>query len=426
MTSVLQSFTNSSERLISRQMYIDYCTIIEIDKLGTPGVKCHSPDHPEYYNTVSLKVRSTKANNTDPNAIQHLNALVLQHFVGNLFGQPYTPRVGDLVAVLFMYNNMPLVLGPVATIQQEPVWRGPNEWDAKYDLVGKWCQWLKPSEDENKDYYDHPPGKMPVCFKRFHGPPMGVEGGKGRDELTCWDCQKGNTDPTCKLCETIDSVPRSGEQWHKIYSTQTESSEAYNSRIETHARCGSYLRWESDDENEAGTTSSEYSEGIGHIRLGGAYTENLKGFHLNVQGKNVNGDKGLGTFDLHTNHEEVVLANETSGVRIAATHPEDDQVTWAYELMNFLTKSFVRCYKSGKLELVSCLDDDYSTITLDGTIGKITIDGSLDVDIKAANTINIITPEIVNITGTSNVNITSSSEINLTAPTINCVGDLNG
>jgi len=395
--SPLAAFTNSTERLIARKSYIDYCVILDIDKDGTDGVKCHSPDHPEYYNTVSLKIRSTKLvdeKSQDPNAIQHVNALILQTFVGNCFGEPYNPRVGDLVAVLFMYNEKPLVLGPIATIQQPPVMRAPTSEDAKYDYVNKWCQWLKPKKDKNYDFFDHPQGKMPICFKRFHGPVTGSTG-IGRDEMTVWDCQKGDADPTCSDCCNIDSVPRSGEQWHKIYSTQTESEEAYNSRMELHARCGSYFRVESDNTNEASSSSSEYSEDIGHIRLGNALTESDKRFHLNVQG-NRYGDSGVGSFDLHTNHEEVQIASESTGVRFAAIRPEDSQVTWAYELMNFPTTSFIRCYKDGVIEINSL--DGNSSITVDGTANKVTVDGTVNVELIASSEVTCTTP-LTHVTG---------------------------
>jgi len=392
--SPLAAFTNSTERLIARKSYIDYCVILDIDKDGTDAVKCHSPDHPEYYNTVSIKIRSTKKNSTNPNVLQHVNALILQRYLGNCFGEPYNPRVGDLVAVLFMYNEKPLILGPIASIQQPPVMRAPTSEDAKYDYVNKWCQWLKPKKDKNYDFFDHPQGKMPVCFKRFHGPVTG-EVGIGRDEMTVWDCQKGDADPTCSDCRNIDSVPRSGEQWYKIYSTQTESKEAYNSRMELHARCGSYFRVESDNTNEASSSSSEYSEEIGHIRLGNALTESDKRFHLNVQG-NRYGDSGVGSFDLHTNHEEVQIASESTGVRFAAIRPEDSQVTWAYELMNFPTTSFIRCYKDGVIEINSL--DGNSSITVDGTSNKVTVDGTVNVELIASSEVTCTTP-LTHVTG---------------------------
>lgn len=355
--SPLAAFTNSAERLIARKSYVDYCTILEVDKDGTDGVKCHSPDHPEYYNTVSLKIRSTKLvheESQDPNAIQHVNALILQTFVGNCFGEPYIPRVGDLVAVLFMYNEKPLVLGPVATIQQPPVMRAPTSEDAKYDYVNKWCQWLRPEKDKNYDYFNHPQGKKPICFKRFHGPVTGSTG-IGRDEMTVWDCQKGDADPTCTACSNIDSVPRSGEQWHKIYSTQTESEEAYNSRMELHARCGSYFRIESDNSSEHCSSSTEYSEGKGHIRIGNAVTESTKKGHLNYH--------PTGTIDIHSVHEEVPIASESEGTRVIVVSPEDSSVSYAVESKDFETGAFIRIMKDGTIHASSP-----SKITIDAPL----------------------------------------------------------
>jgi len=390
----MTSMGNSVQRWMQNLFKVEYCTIVEVDKFGRPGVQCHSPDHPEYYNTVTVKVRNAKKD-VDPKKLQHVYEVVIQDFTGNCFGHPWTPRVGDLVLVLFLYNTQPIILGPVNTTYQTPPFRAPTSQDAMYDEVWKWCQWLRPYEDKNMDYKDHLQGKMPICRKLFHGPVTGAAGGKGRDEMFVWDCQMGDAEPTCRLCEIIDSVPRSGEQWFKQYSTKTESLEAYNSRMEWHGRCGSYLRFESDDENPAGTASSEYSEEIGHIRLGNSLTENDQRFHFNVQGDRY-GANGAGTFDLHTDHEALQLCNESQGVRFAATRTADTQVTWAYELMNFPTDSYIRCYKSGIIELSA--NSDSSIITLDGPSNKITLNGTNDIEIVANTKVKCSTP-LTHVTG---------------------------
>lgn len=372
--SPLAAFTNSTERLIARKSYIDYCVILDIDKDGTDGVKCHSPDHPEYYNTVSIKIRSTKLvdeKSQDPNAIQHVNALILQKFVGNCFGEPYNPRVGDLVAVLFMYNEKPLVLGPIATIQQPPVMRAPTSEDAKYDYVNKWCQWLKPKKDKNYDFFDHPQGKMPICFKRFHGPVTGSTG-IGRDEMTVWDCQKGDADPTCSDCSKIDSVPRSGEQWFKVYSTQSESTEAYDSRIELHARCGSYFRVESENSSTSGGSSSEYSEGCGHIRLGNATCEGTKKGHLNFNPH--------GTIDIHSKHEEAPIASEQAGARVTVVAPEDSSVEYAVEAIDFESGAYIRIMKSGEIIIHSPTKITIDAPLIDETTSLVHNHGNQQID----------------------------------------------
>jgi phage baseplate assembly protein gpV len=116
---------------------------------------------------------------------------------------------------------------------------------------------------------------------------------------------------------------------------------------------------------------------------------------LNVQG-NRYGDSGVGSFDLHTNHEEVQIASESTGVRFAAIRPEDSQVTWAYELMNFPTTSFIRCYKDGVIEINSL--DGNSSITVDGTSNKVTVDGTVNVELIASSEVTCTTP-LTHVTG---------------------------
>ncbi|MDD3040722.1 hypothetical protein [Bacteroides sp.] len=385
---------NSVQRWMQNLFKIEYCTVVEVDRFGRPGVQCHSPDHPEYYNTVTVKVRDAKKN-IDPKKLQHVYEIVIQDFTGNCFGHPWTPRVGDLVLVLFLYNTQPIILGPVNTTYQTPPFRAPTSQDAMYDEVWKWCQWLRPTEDKNMDYKDHPQGKMPICRKLFHGPVTGAAGGKGRDEMFIWDCQMGDAEPTCRLCEIIDSVPRSGEQWFKQYSTKTESEEAYNSRAEWHSRCGSYLRLESDDENPAGTSSSEYSEGIGHIRFGNAISENSKRGHINFRGNESSTDHA-GTIDIHAEHEEASFESESQGARISVVANSDDSVDFATKMEYFDKNSFIEILKNGNITLSSL--SGMSSIWIDGTTKTITLNGIDYIDEIASEEIELNTP-LVHITG---------------------------
>jgi hypothetical protein len=387
MVGIMSSLTNTIERTVETLIRLEECTVVEIDRKGDPGVQCHSPDHPEYKNTVSVKPRGKK-HNEQPTIVQHTDVTVLQNFLGNRFGHPYTPRVGDLVLVLFLHNRKPMVLCPINTNSQQSVFRAPYSTDAMYDWVWKWCQWLRPKFNRDQDAYEHPEGKMPVCAKLFHGPVTGKVG-KGRDCQFVFDCRKGNDDPKCRDCTIIDSVPRSKEGWIKVYSEDTESCQSPSKRMEIHAKCGSYARFESETGN-----SVEYSEGKSHIRIGNAVCESDKRFHLSVQGETVSGSDGVGTFDLHTNHEEVPLASESEGVRIAGVRPEDDQVTWSYESIDFTTNSFIRIYKDGKIELNSC--NGNSQIILDGTTNTITINGTNLVDINAATEVEHTTPLVHN------------------------------
>ena len=364
----MTSIGNSVHRWQQRLFKLEYCTVLKVDKKGQHGIQCHSPDHPEYYNTVTVKVRNAKEG-IDPTKLEHPYEIVIQDFVGNCFGHPWTPRVGDLVQVLFLYNTQPIILGPVNTTYQAPPMRGPTCADAMYDEVWKWCQWLEPTQDKNHDYKDHPKGKMPICRKLFHGPVTGLPDGKGRDEMFVWDCQMGDAEPTCKDCWIVDSLPRDGEQWFKQYSTKTESLQAYNSRAEWHSRCGSYLRFESDDENPTGNPSLEYSEGIGHIRLGNATTENTKKGHINFH--------PTGTIDMHGDHEELALNQEVLGARTMVTGSgltlTDGHGTIACESIYLPLQAYSRIYRDGSIHHTANNNSEYGRSKLyletDGTCG---------------------------------------------------------
>lgn len=347
VSGLISNMVAEVDRRRADDVKIEWCSVVKIDRKEDQGVQCHSPDKPRYLNTVSVKVRS-KRQHGNPEISQHPNVPVLQHFHGNRFGEPYTPRVGDLVIVLFIHNNAALVLGPVVTTPwQKPVYRGPTANDAQYDWVWKWCQWLEPEEDINQDYYEHPAGRDALCRKVFHGPVTGKPG-RGRDYQMVWDCQLGNKDPDCKTgcqgcarCVKIDSVPRCGEQWLKVYSPKTESCEALPSRWEFHARCGSCLRFESECECQSGKVSKEYTEGKGHIRLLNAICESCKKGHLNFNPK--------GTIDIHSQHEEVPISIESNGTRVIVVSPEDLSVDYAVEMINFETGTYIRIMKDGSI-----------------------------------------------------------------------------
>ena len=59
------------------------------------------------------------------------------------------------------------------------------------------------------------------------------------------------------------------------------------------------------------TTSTEYSEGIGHIRLGNAINEATKRAHINFH--------PTGTIDIHSEYEAVSIENEVLGARTLVT-----------------------------------------------------------------------------------------------------------
>jgi hypothetical protein len=343
MTSIIANIINTVIRQMQHLIRIQYCVIVEIDYPdGNPGVQNHSYPDSKFFNTVSVKARMIRQKGASAKKDEHLDILVLQRDIGNRFGQPWTPRVGDMCAVLFFFNNKPLLLGTVVTPSQKPVVRGPASptTDGQYDRVDKWCQWQRVTFDENLDASKHPEGKLPICEKLFHGPPKG-ETGPGRDWQMVYDCKKGDKDPTCKDCIKIDSVPRSAEGWDKVYSEDTESCEAPHKRMERHAKCGSYIRIES----ETGR-SLEYSEGIGHIRIGNNVGEDDPRGHINFKGDVAS---GAGTIDMHAQYERVAYASENSGARTSVVANQDTSVLWACESIYFDKAAYIRIMKDGQI-----------------------------------------------------------------------------
>ena len=357
--------------------------ICEVDK-----VRWHKTKADHDYNVSDVVIRDRRML-VDPlfNYVRkRIPALQLPS--GKFSGHPTNPRRGNLVKVLFYKLRKGLVLNQISSKKEPPVCR-PDP----YTERTKFCQYRPLYQDSNKDFpKDFPDPKKPTCENWQHGPCFGdqrddeKEPCLGRDYWHVFDyCVEGDSDPSCEKCTDIDYCKRCKNAWLKIYSANTMSCQAPNRRVELHTYCGSYLRFE----NECGK-SVEYSEGKSHIRLGNATCEADKRAHLNLQGSEVSGDDGVGTWDLHTNHEEVPLASESQGVRFAGVRPEDMQVDWAYELINFPTQSYIRCYKNGKIEINSCAGS--SVIIIDGTENKVTVNGTANVLLKATDKVTCDTP----------------------------------
>lgn len=365
MTNLKNRVGDNIKRLIRR--YIRYETCV-VDK-----VYWHKSPKDKDYNVVDVVMRD-RANVVDDKFgyVRCRITSLMHQYVGKHFGHPWNPRRGDTVKVLFYQNWKGTIVSCEETKGQPPVCR-PDP----YTERDKKCQYRPMFQNDYKDFLSktYQDGKKPTCTNWQHGPCNGDktdgEPTIGRDWWHVWDyCMQGDEEPTCTDCVDIDYPKRDKNTWLKVYSDETMSNESPNNRAEFHTKCGSYLRFE----QETGR-SDEYSEGKAHIRFGNANNEDDKRWHLNVQGETVSDEAGVGTWDIHTNHEEVPLASESQGVRFAGVRPEDQQVDWAWEVINFPTNSYIRCYKSGIIVINSCSDG--AVVTVDGTTSTITLDADL-------------------------------------------------
>jgi hypothetical protein len=383
MVNLKNRVTDNIQAIVSRLIKFEIC---EVDK-----IHWHKNANDKNFNTSDIVIRDRRQIEDEDFRYVRERVPTLQEPSGKWSGHPVNPRRGNLVKTLFYKLRKALILSNVDSKWEPPVCR-PDPYTERNKLT----QYRPLSQDKNKDFPTaFPNPRKPVCENWQHGPCNGdktddeKEPCIGRDYWHVFDyCQEGDRQPSCENCTSIDYCKRCKNTWLKCYSANTMSCQSPNRRIELHTYCGSNLRFE----NESGQ-SEIYSEGQSHIQLKNAVSESDPRAQLNLQGKDVSGEAGVGTWDLHTHTEDKPIASEGEGVRFAGIRPDDNQVNWAWELINFPTKSFVRCYKDGDIEINSC--NGASVITIDGTTNKITIDGTREILLKASEKITADTPLFV-------------------------------
>jgi hypothetical protein len=382
MTNLKNRMTHQVVAYDNRQSTLE---VSQVDK-----VVWHKTANDKDYDLADLVPRERREKTHDPNFsyIRHRVPSIISGYHGRYQGKPINPRRGNAVKTVFFKNQKPLILGPVESKFEPPVCR-PDPYTQREKL----CQYRPLFQDEDKDFVTTFPDPVkPTCTNWQHGPCFGDQRDDqkepcfGRDYYKVFDyCRQGNLMPSCEKCDSIDYPKRYGNTWLKVYSVNTMSCQAPNSRWELHQKCGSNLRFE----NATGR-SVIYSEGKSHIQLKNAVYEDDERGQLNFQGESVNGVKAVGTIDLHTHTEDLPLADEKEGVRFAIVRPEDDQVTWAFELIDFPTSSFIRCYKDGKIEVSSC--NGKATGTFDGLGEIITLKAKnikLDGDVEVTGDLTV-------------------------------------
>lgn len=375
-----------------RMFKIEYCTVVAYDKFGDCGVQDRDNPNGEFWNTCTIKVKAVKNDRTtsagfsdNPINTLHYYCNVLQGYNQKWAGHPYTPRIGDIVAVLFVFNQMPLILGTVYNLAQDPVCRAPFDIkkpgaiDARYDDVTKWCQWSTPIWNDQLEVIEYKPGRYPICHKIFH---------KNRDQIRVTDCLQGD-ESACNKCTLLDHIVRAGNQWEKIYSGTkcgscggigkgTDSvdcchpyipvcgTELTERRHEWHEPCGSYMVYQNNG------SSLEYGKGL--IRIGNAISECLQKAHINMGPR--------GTIDIHTyNQKATPYASENLGTRMSVVSLDDATVNHSFEAIDYNVNSWIEILKTGNIILNSL--NSNSHIDILGIQNKVEIYGTDQVLISA-------------------------------------------
>ena len=206
------------------------------------------------FNVMDIHLREVHSESKE--AFRHRVISVQQNF-GNLWGKVNVPRVGDLVAVLFMENQKAIILGGIHNHWQEPPCRDHNTADGIcYDYLFKWAKWREPEKDEDGNYFGHPPAQHPDCLRGYHDT---------RDWQLVFDCIKGHEDPHCQGCKNIDWV-QAGSTWFKSFSDESDTTKDAKDRVKFHHISGSTIFFDAD-----GTVYLENRNGesypLGHIKF---------------------------------------------------------------------------------------------------------------------------------------------------------------
>lgn len=371
---LMNSLGNTVSRILERLIRIEPCTVVDYDDEGHSGVLDRESPDSKYWNTVTVSVRNVKPDNKD-NPPLHRYCIVLQHdLVGNGYGHPYMPRVGDLVLVLFLLNQKPIVLGTLHSNSMKPVCRAPfnptsNVTDARYDEVHKLCQHELPSFDEFKQVRvgGHWIGKKPTCSKWFH---------KSRDFIQIFECVKGH-EKFCDLCTSLDHIVHTDAvTFFKHYASGIAPGETISTEMPAwtdwyHHHCGSQY-WFKDD----GTIKIEN------------WTSNV-----NQKGHIFYNTKG--SIDAHSEPSDL------EGSRVWVLAEDDDSHTDSHgtikaELIYITPDSYVRIYEDGSIVIkgTNCS----ASLNSNGSCSISNDDVSSSVSISALGDIDVTSPTIVTIT----------------------------
>lgn len=363
---------DSSRREDSRKGQVDRCEVTNV----WPHVDPFEGGQGDVnFNVVDVQLIDRPLN-SDGSATHIKRARIncLQHYHGLFQGNPWNPRIGDMVLVYWISEREGLVLGSVTSAQQEPVCR--SEATAEHqEIVCKRSPWEQPIQDAHtKNYIIFPPPKHPDCFKWW---PI------TRDYITIHDCPYGHARPECDKnapCTCLDDL-QSGTWW-KVFSDISPTELDKPQRVKFHHECGSVEYWDHD----------------GTFHLQGAVAGVLKGYINHAP---------TGTIEVKS------ASSAATGSRMIVVAPDDASHTDDYgeivwDQVNVEKMCLVRGYKDGAVRLRSSTDPT-------GLVGRCEVFLGVDGHCYLWNGVDNASIEFF---AGGVTTITAPEEINLNAPVI--------
>jgi hypothetical protein len=400
----MNSLGNTIQRQLEKLIRIEYCTVVKFNNdTNMSGVLDRDNADSKFWNTVTVQPRHVRTRSAGKN-LQYTDCVVLQHkLIGKWYGSPYTPRVGDIVLVLFLMNQKPIILGTVNSDHQgnDPVCRAPfdpysNDVDARYDEVCKLCQWEEMDFNEFQEAYNYKKGKKPTCDKWYH---------KSRDWIKIFECKVGHERP-CEDCTSLDAIMHSGTYGAHTFFKHFSSGEAPGEQISFemppwtdwyHHHCGSQF-WFKDS---------------GEIFLENWTTNTTRHGHLYFD--------PTGTIILHSDYVESPMGSRLVLYSPESTAEDGSGNVISCEMQDLPTNSVVRIYKDGSVRCTSVMDGDVASevyLKPDGHCWMWNYLKQAWVEINADGDISIVSPTIIGLTAPV-VTISGTTEVNISTPTFN-------
>jgi hypothetical protein len=221
---------DSSRREDARKGQVTRCEVIY--------VRPHVAPYPEDkdFNTVDMRMIDWPREGDKPIILEYVKLNSLLRYHGKFQGEPWTPRIGDMIYVYWLEEREALVLGLCTSIEQEPVCR--SQADAHHqEYVFKLSPWEEPKTNQDGNYVEFPNPKHPECYKWWP---------KTRDSLWIFDCLEGHNTPSCcgQACNSLDDHQSS--TCFKNFSDISPTTIDLPRRFKFLHRCGSF--WYYDDD----------------------------------------------------------------------------------------------------------------------------------------------------------------------------------
>ncbi len=221
---------DSSRREDSRKGQVDRCEVVNVRPHVAPY-----PDDKDF-NTVDVQLIDRPRINGKPLHIKYVKLNSLQRYHGKFQGEPWTPRIGDMIYVYWLAEREALVLGLCTSVEQEPVCR--SQADAHHqEYVFKLSPWEEPKTNQDGNYVEFPNPKHPECYKWWP---------KTRDSIWIFDCLEGHNTPSCcaQACNSLDDHQSS--TCFKNFSELSPTTIDLPRRFKFLHKCGSYWYYDND------------------------------------------------------------------------------------------------------------------------------------------------------------------------------------